>query len=247
MKVKNNSIKLINRRLLIQLSLIAILFLGNEFSRVYADEKQTEPKIIIIGNSITFHESKPSIGWHFEHGMAAGSKDKDYVQKLLKSLEIKEKDAVVKNLHQYENNPIDPARMIEWLGEVSAINLEFAVIQLGDNVPFNRDNLISSAHTALRFAKNYYKLIGKILSINPKSKVYCLSTWWGNPLADFIIKGGCYFKGQNYIYIGDLYSNELNTDRLHVSFENYGVDMHPKDWGMDMISKRLISAIKRND
>lgn len=42
-------------------------------------KKDSNPKIMFIGNSVTLHGPSESIGWYGNWGMAASSLDKDYV------------------------------------------------------------------------------------------------------------------------------------------------------------------------
>ena len=49
-------------------------------------------RIMFIGNSITLHGAKPDIGWNFEHGMAASSKEKDYVHVVMNKINAVSKD-----------------------------------------------------------------------------------------------------------------------------------------------------------
>ena len=44
-------------------------------------------KILIIGNSISRHHVKPSIGWTSHWGMAASAREKDYVHILISELD----------------------------------------------------------------------------------------------------------------------------------------------------------------
>ena len=36
-------------------------------------------RVLFAGNSITLHGARPELGWHFDWGMAASCKEKDYV------------------------------------------------------------------------------------------------------------------------------------------------------------------------
>ena len=46
-------------------------------------------KVMFFGNSITRHEPNASLGWYGDWGMAASSKEKDFVHLVVKALDEK--------------------------------------------------------------------------------------------------------------------------------------------------------------
>ena len=52
-----------------------------------------KPRIMFVGNSITLHRPAPEIGWYGDWGMAASSKDRDYVHLLINHIKSKYPDA----------------------------------------------------------------------------------------------------------------------------------------------------------
>src|SRR5690554_5230815 len=53
------------------------------------DLQEEALKVLIIGNSITYHPPDPSIGWDGDWGMAASSPDLDYVSLLTQLMRTK--------------------------------------------------------------------------------------------------------------------------------------------------------------
>ena len=50
-------------------------------------------RVLFLGNSITRHGIKREIGWHFDHGMAASAREKDYVHLLMAQIRSVHADA----------------------------------------------------------------------------------------------------------------------------------------------------------
>jgi len=73
------------------LLLIGVLVMSTDVAAtvsVKAENDTTIRRVLILGNSITIYSPAPQIGWYGDWGMAAGSKDKDFVHILDKSLSI---------------------------------------------------------------------------------------------------------------------------------------------------------------
>ncbi|MBQ8759028.1 MAG: hypothetical protein IJZ20_04970, partial [Clostridia bacterium] len=50
-------------------------------------------RVLFVGNSITLHDIRPSIGWHLECGMAASAPENDYVHIIKRRVREKDTDA----------------------------------------------------------------------------------------------------------------------------------------------------------
>ncbi len=223
------------------------IYLSNP-NQAMANISKDKFKIIFIGNSITKHERKEDIGWYFNHGMAVKDKNKDYVHNLMKMLEIKKENAYIRNFYPFESKPNSALGLIKSLDGINSADPKIVIIQLGDNVSLGEGNIFSNLINGYEFLLNYNRLIKKISKSDKSNEIYCISTWWERPLVDFIIKLSCSINKQNYIFIGDIFNDENNKDRLKVDFQNIGVDIHPKEFGMLMIANRIfkaISSIKR--
>jgi hypothetical protein len=64
-----------------KLFLLATLLLASPFHAAPINAQ----RILFLGNSITMHGAKPSIGWSNNCGMAASALDKDYVHVLTRA------------------------------------------------------------------------------------------------------------------------------------------------------------------
>ncbi len=62
--------------------------------------------ILFLGNSITYHDYCPSIGWYGQYGMAASSIDNDYVH-ILQKWFGDDKNYMVKNIADFEREPLN--------------------------------------------------------------------------------------------------------------------------------------------
>ena len=57
--------------------------------QAYSVERDGTHRVLFVGNSITRHEPNPSLGWYGDWGMAASSKEKDYVHLVVAELDKK--------------------------------------------------------------------------------------------------------------------------------------------------------------
>ena len=56
----------------------------NAANQTAFDASKKGPRVLFVGNSITLHGPRPQIGWTNNWGMAASSRDRDYVLLLQK-------------------------------------------------------------------------------------------------------------------------------------------------------------------
>ena len=81
---------------------------GNQTSQSFkiAQNPNASKRILFLGNSITLHEIKPSIGWHNNWGMAASAEENDFVHIVLNSLKEKygKISYCIANVSKWERN-----------------------------------------------------------------------------------------------------------------------------------------------
>ena len=191
-------------------------------------------RILFVGNSITCHEEKPEIGWYGSWGMAASSRERDYVHQTVSMLEDK-----------YENVSFGIAQLARWeltfdeecehwktdYQEVIDFNADIVVIRMGENIP----------EPQIAYAKNYIKDMIAFFGNGCKQVVVTDCFWKREPL-DNLLREICEEESYTFCCISDL-QNDTRTMALD-EYEHEGVAIHPSDYGMKLIAERISGKIK---
>jgi hypothetical protein len=210
---------------------------GNSSSSDFAQQGNEAPagkvQIAIIGNSITHHDPKPTIGWMHNNGMAASDASHDFAHLLLRKIGARPSESYVRNFYPFETNNAGAADNIASLEPIMASSPKVVVIELGDNVADK--NLLK----LYDFNNNYAALTAEV---KPAKALFCLSTWWGYRSVDWVIERQCKAAGGTFVYIGDIYRDPANPDKALPHYAAKALDTHPKDYSMQRIALRLWKA-----
>lgn len=192
--------------------------------------------ILILGNSITRHQPAPDIGWFSDWGMAATSRDKDFVHLLEKK--FKE----VYNATGFHVGTIVPFERAYWKYDLSQLDSfkkldpDLIILRIGENV--NNESI--SKHN---FGKYYEDLVNYFIDNNAKVKILCVSSFWKKEGVDSLIEKASYKRNCYFLKI-----NELSDDPGNMAlgkFENEGVARHPSDKGMMAIANSISQEVIR--
>ena len=201
-------------------------------SREDLEEKKV-PRVLIIGNSISYHPPDASIGWDANWGMAASRADLDYVSLLSDLLRNKHPLIEVKreNVYPFERgyNDFD----FETYADLKDFVADILIIRLGENV--NEENLRENVF------KNSLQDFVEYLSGGRKIDVIVTTTFWENvPVSQQLIAAG-EESGWDIVRLSD-----LGQDDQYMAigqFENEAVSRHPNDVGMKEIAMRIWAAL----
>jgi lysophospholipase L1-like esterase len=208
-----------------------------------ADNKVDRPirKILFLGNSITRHGPKPSIGWTTDWGMAASARDKDFVHLVTDSIFKTmgtSPQVMIKTLsgfeRQYATYDLDKE-----LKEASQFRADLIVVAIGENV-----SRLDSEKSKTLFTDSFGKLLRHLKADNNPTLVV-RSCFWGNPVKDKILRQGCQEVGGIFVDIRKLGKDESNYARSERKFTHKGVAAHPGDKGMQAIANAILAAIKQ--
>ena len=196
--------------------------LGNEEGSV---------KIAVLGNSITRHGPKPTIGWTHDFGMAASDKDHDYVHLLFKKLTDSGKKVCffVKQFAVWERNHED--EYDDFYTDVGQFNPDIIVFRLGENV--NRQASLEVYEAATEKLLDY---VG-----HGKAKLVLTTCFWKHGVADDAVRNICKKRGIEPTELNDL--GELDEMKAIGLFEHSGVANHPGDLGMEHIAQRIYNDL----
>lgn len=220
------------------------LVIASALAAVAAD--QTPPKgphafrkILFLGNSITRHGPKQDIGWSGNWGMAASSKDKDYVHLVTRGLTGEggpAPDTLVKNIAAFERGygTYDAAAQ---LSDAAAFDADLIILAIGENVAAPTD-----AASKAQLSQAVVKLL-RALAANRTPAILVRSCFWANPAKDEALKTACLEVGGTFVDIGALGKDETNRARAERSFEHEGVGAHPGDKGMRAIADAILEGI----
>lgn len=200
-----------------------------------ANLKKSEPenlkfnKVLILGNSITYHAASSNLGWNANWGMAASVRDSDFVHILNRNFQSRNSKIILKaiNLGQFESeyesynlNSVDSLRKF---------NPDLLILRLGENV-------IASKPEFKVFSRHYTELIRFFKMNNQNIRIICVSNFWRNPLVEDIIKECA--KSENVSYVSLSHLDEAKYTAWGL-FNNPAVGSHPGNKGMNEIANLI--------
>lgn len=191
-------------------------------------------KVLFVGNSITLHGSKPSIGWTGNWGMAASAPERDYVHLCVAELEKRFGNVswCIAQAAVWERGFDDPAVLDTHFGSARAFGADIVIVRIGENTD---RKLLAEHDYCAAFA-------GMVRYFTPAAqRVLVTDLFWPSPAIDDPIRRAVAENGWTQVKLGDLGAQpEMKALGL---FEHSGVASHPGDAGMRAIADRILAAL----
>lgn len=198
-------------------------------------------KILFLGNSITLHGPAPKIGWEGNWGMAASTREKDYVHLLLSQIAKAaggKHAAKIKNIADFERQ-LAGYNVKEELKEELAFEANVVIVAIGENVA-----PLETHEAKQQFRAAFASLLSE-LKQHGKPALFVRSNFWANPAKDEILQQVCEEAGGVFVDNRQLGGDEANYARSERKIEHDGVAGHPGDKGMKAIADALWKAIEQ--
>lgn len=191
-------------------------------------------RLLIVGNSITYHAPDPDIGWYGDWGMAASCKENDYVHVLLSKLsDCFPRTTFVRKIQTIVAWEQDFSVDLSLFTEIACFKSDVLVIRLGENV----DNT---------YAKNndYYGTLTKLIQSYADTSTRVIVTGNFTPFRykDSIQRSVALDHG--WYYVDLYYTGILRENTAYGLFADAGVASHPSDAGMKKIAESLYYVIQ---
>lgn len=203
----------------------------NQNSKSVYITEGTGIRIMFVGNSITKHEPKESIGWTNNCGMAASDETRDYVHLVMKKVYEYDKNAsfCIAQVADYERGfyTLDPAEKYK---EACLYGADIIIMFFGANVDKGYD---IDPHPPKTFFEAY-KNIRNVLNPDNKAKVFHSNGYYIRPKLDAEKEAVSKDCGDTFMDIDDIRSDAASRGRYN----------HPGDYGMQCIADRFWSFIE---
>lgn len=189
-------------------------------------------KLLFLGNSITRHGKAENLGWCGDWGMAASSKENDYVHKLIskfcqKGIKV---SVCIANLSDWERTRNMDLFFTKYLSALR-FNADYVIVRLGENAC--PDKYLSEFELC-------YGELTDLFSRNGAKIVLTDLFWEYEPFDNFVAELA---KARGYAFaeIHDL----GNDDEMKAigKFSHNGVAVHPGDKGMAEIAERIFRVL----
>lgn len=193
-------------------------------------------RILIIGNSITYHQKTDSVGWKLNNGMAASSLKNDYAHLLLKKIHTKKKVNIkfmIVNLGDFEKSyrSFD----IKKIDKLKSFNPDIAIFQFGENV--------EREIKKIRDFESYYE---KLVRNFADSQIIITTSFSPsrekNELSQKVaLSTNSYLVDLSHLALLD----ELNyakNEKDH-PYEHPAIGYHPGNFGMSNIAMAIFTAV----
>ena len=206
----------------------------------YSLEKAENYKALVIGNDITSKNGST--------GMSATDEKHDYYYLTKERLQNVFGNVTISRINatEWEKNNVIGSSRTDWLNKnlpkSTVSNLDLVILQLGDNYNQN-DNFEESAKEMVEYIRKY----------SPNAEIIWIGLWESYPKIQNNLPGICETLEIKFINIRDLNTADYqtvvtekseNVDENNTEVENTVEVMYPNNEAMQMISNRIIEALK---
>lgn len=187
--------------------------------------------VVILGNSITFTPLNPAGEWKGNWGMAASAADSDYVHRLTAHFRKLVPDCKVtaRNIAEFEVDYVHynfDAQLKDMRDSIP----DLLILRIGEDVdPVNYNPDV--------FKSRYEALVNYFLSKNSKLMVLGVGPLWNAYMVEPIM------RYTSYVSLA-----HVDDDRTNSSFGLFttpGIQVHPSDKGMRVISDSVWAGVSR--
>jgi len=214
------------------LTLASVLFFCNPKEETIPVE--TPKKVLILGNSITWHPPGPDLSWFGNWGMAATAADKDFLSLLTKKIkENNEQNEVLgRNVYPFERT-YETIKLTEF-EDLKAFKADIIIIRFGENITEKERAENPQLQVAVKAFVDY-------LADGRPVKVILTTPFWTNLGVN-----------QNFLALSEknkwplipLHDLGLANENMALErFENISVGRHPGDLGMERIATRIWTVL----
>lgn len=224
--------------------LFLVFFVGSCKKKEIETAKSPESSIkfshiVMLGNSITIHPPLSSVGWYGNWGMAASTRDSDYVHIIAKRLKA---NVTPVNIANWEQHP--ESFEFAGLNKYFADSCDLVIIRLGENVQNLKD-----------FQLSFEKLVEYVLLKASGARVLITGTFWKNDGVNAILslvakEHNIKFLALSYLDVPESKSSigspTYGEDGMVYSVINQGVADHPGNEGMKKIAESILNAVTSN-
>lgn len=198
-------------------------------------DENTGIRVMMAGNSMTLHEPSESIGWHNQWGMAASTKEKDYVHVLERHIQGVVPDATfcICQAYKWERDFANGKLAYPIYEDARNFDADIIVVRFIENCPWKDFD-------AAVFKKEYIDFID-FLNKSGNAKVILTTSFWKHA-ADPVIAEVSKEMGWPLVTLNDL--GELDEMKAIGLFEHNGVANHPGDLGMKTIADRIFEVMQ---
>lgn len=193
-------------------------------------------RVMFVGNSITLHSKKADIGWYGEWGMAASSRENDYVHRLMSATCQKDPDCAfcICQVSEWERQYKNGKSVNNLFENARNFNADIIVMRFCENCPIDDfDKQIFKTETVALL---------EYLNLSKKAKMILTTGFWYHP-ADEGITELAEELDMPLVRLGDL--GEREEMKAIGLFKHSGVANHPNDFGMKNIADRIFEVLKK--
>jgi len=206
---------------------------GNIKSLTLGKSSQTRQikSVVILGNSIVAHPAAPDLGWNADWGMAASTRDSDFVHLIMSG--IHQVDNTV-TFHFQNISTFESGYDTYNLTQLSAFqNPDMLIIKISENV---NQQTAASRNFAL-----YYSHLIKYLAPTDNTVKVIVDGFWPSTVND-IVRNYALTNNYPFVTLPDLFSSDVSNTAAGL-FSDPGVANHPSDKGMRNIATRILARI----